>query len=546
MELTLYKTLLGRFLWAALFSILVLLSSCTASRTDMRSLVSTDTLVYFESNDLSQVLKLITENEKFRKDTAVVPDLSALEGLQIAISVTGFDTSENQVTEEQSILNLRPKFVAVAETNGWSWHVEALVDGALSNFIRRVYGGDVKVDRESKTGSEWYIWTANDGRRSFAAAVGSKVYFGNDRGSIEKAISASRGESGSLLENKHLESAYAKSRDKLAFGFVSEEGIKKISDVFGISVAVEQTEDENSRGFISRILPQILNNSIKELVWTAEKTENGVEDTIFIKTSPEASAILSETIATRGAGKNEPYDLLPAETKSVTRYDLRNPQVAFRSILLVTAKSVSETDARLISAFSGALLEPYGISKAEEFLSGVDSQIITAQLDDVGDNSLAIVEIKDREKVRSAVSKELDLSGDARKVGNADLWQSEDEDLAAAELGRIFVLGNIDAVFKAIASWNRRKISPQDSAHDFTKGRLFGMLAKSNAAAATFGRGNEDVGRLVRVLGEPKDQREQSFSNTLVETRFTASGIERRSVSDFGFIGTIITQFDGQ
>lgn len=512
----------------------------------MRSLVSAQTLVYLESNDLSQALKLITENDKFKKDSASIPDLSALEDLQVAIAVTGFDTSEKQITEEQSILNLKPKFVAVAETHGWSWQVEGLVEGTLNKFVKRAYGEDVKVERRSKTNSEWYIWTAKDGRRSFAAIAGTKVYFGNDEDSLEKALSAGRGDSESLLDNKAVDSEYRKSKGKLAFGFVSGEGIKKIGDVFGISVAVEQTEDENSRGLISRILPQILNNSIKEIVWTAEKTENGVEDNIVVKTGRETSAILSETIVSRFSLNEEMFNFLPAETRVATRYDLKNPQVAFRSILLVTAKSVSENDSRLIAAFSNSLLEPYGITNAEEFLSAVDSQIVTAQIDEAGDNSFAVLGIKDLEKIKSAISKELDLNAEFKQVGDAKLWSSSDEDLAAAEIGKVLILGNIDAVSKAVAIWYRRKMSPIEAENDFTKGKLFDLLRKSNAVSVTFGRGNEDIGRLVSVLGEPKKNGKPSFSNTLVETRFTKSGIERKSTSEFGFIGTIIAQFEDQ
>ncbi|MCB1025688.1 MAG: hypothetical protein KDB79_14925 [Acidobacteria bacterium] len=521
-------------------------TSCGSSPSDMRSLVSSDTLIYLESNDLSKTLKLITENKEFVKASASVPDISAIEGIQFAVAITGFNTSENQVTDDRSILNLKPEFVAVAETHLWSWQVRNLVEGALAGFVKRTYGGNVKLEKRSMSSSERYIWTAEDGRKSFAAITGARVYFGNSEEALERSLAAGRGDSESLLSNKALELEYVRSKGKLAFGFISREAIKKIAGVFGVSVAIEKTEDENARGFISRILPQILNNTAEEILWTAEANDEGVTDNVFVKMTPDTSAILNETIVSSNTKSDGIYGFLPPETRQITRYDLKDPRVAFRSVLLVAGKNVSEPDAKLIAAFSNSLLQPYGVTDSENFLSAVGQQLLTAQLDEDGDNSFAVVTIRDLEKIRSAVSGELDLNSGFEQRGAAKLWRSKDGDLAAAEIDNFFILGNVEAVSKAISAWSGRKISPQEAEKDFTKGKIFGILRKSEASSATFGRGDENVGRLVKVFGEVKKNEEPGFSNTLVETRVTRTGIERRYTSAFGFIGTIVSQFESQ
>jgi hypothetical protein len=253
---------------------------------------------------------------------------------------------------------------------------------------------------------------------------------------------------------------------------------------------------------------------------------------------------LGETVGTGPIEGNDALEMVPPNVHTVTRYNLKNPQVAFRSILLVTAQNVSSVDARLIAAFSNSLLDPYGVTNAEGFLSAIGSEIVTVQLAPDGDESIAISTIKDFEKLRPTVAPLIDFSNSPESSGNAKMWKSKDSDFAAAIIDKYLILGDTASVVKTIAFSNRRKVSQAESRDDSKKARFFEEMKRSDAVSSTFGVDTEIVGRLIQVFGETNGRNRSDLLPTLTETRFTREGIERRYLSEFGFIGTIVGQFE--
>jgi len=519
-------------------------SSCGSEAVDLRSLAPKDAIIYLETNDLGKTLQALTESEAFKQNSESALDFSAVEGFQIAIAVTGFETSEKQVTQQQSVLNFKPKFVAIAETNAWSWQIDALVNGVLNNFFRKIYGEDVRMDVETKNELDWFSWSSTDGRKTFAVVSGSQIFLGNDEESIKKCLSAKRGESESLLENETLSLAYQNKRGDLAFGFIGNEGVKQIADLAGVLVAVRQTEDENVRGFISRILPQMLKNTTKEITWTANKIEKGIEDTLFIRTEKKVSDVFSETIVTADKDASKLYERLPLETVSLTRYNLKNPQIAYRSFLLLSEKSTDPLSGKLIAAFSNSLLEPYGVSDAETFLSAVDSNIISAQIDSEGEKSIVLAKITNEDELKKSITKGIDFAAKPLERGGGKIWTSKAGDLALAIFGDLIVMGDSEGVTKSMESYTMRNISPLDGSRDLTKSPPFNSIRISKTVSSTLYKDFGRVEKMVKVLGKSKGDRVKETSRVVIKTRFDKSGIERNYVSDFGFIGTLIEQFD--
>lgn len=506
-------------------------SFCGTTEVDMRTLAPKDTIIYLETNNLGKTLDALTESKSFKENSASKFDFSVVNGMQVAVAISGFETSENQVTDAQSVLSFKPKFTAIAETHAWSWQVNSLVENNLNDFIRRTYGSDTKLERKSVNDTERFIWTAGDGRKTFAVISDSQVFFGNDEESINKCLSAKRGESESLLRNENLSLIYEKAKGKLAFGFISNAGIKQIADLVGVTVAVGQAEDADARGFISGILPQILNKTTQEITWTAEKIGQGIEDEIFIKTENETSKILSETLVSANKNSAEILKFIPPEISSVTRYNLKNPQIAFRSLLLTTAKNTDSVNAKIISAFSNSLLASYGIADAEGFLSAIDSEIITARLND--EERFAVVKVRDFEKLKQTIVEEIDF-GKEPQISEKDvkLWISEDENLAVGLIGNYFVIGDLESVRKSIN--NKTSINSA----------LFTNFKQSTAVASTLEKDFETAEKITEILGKPK--KNQTFTNyILTQTRFNKQGIVRKYISDYGFLGTIIEQFGG-
>ncbi len=512
-------------------------SFCTKTDIVLRSLAPKDTIIYLETNDLGKTLDALTENNSFKELSSENPDFSGFSGIQVAVAVTGFETRENQVTDQQSVLNFKPKFTAIAETHGWSWQVASLVENNLNNFVRKNYGSDAKLERKSVNDTERFVWTANDGRKTFAVISGTQVFFGNDEESLNKCLLAKRGEAENLLKNESLSFEYEKAQGKLAFGFVSKEGIRQIADLVGVTVAVGQSEDENARGFISGILPQILNKSVKEITWTANKSAKGIEDEIFIRTEKEVSDILSETLVSSNTNADEIYKFLPPETFSATVYNLKNPQIAFRSLLLTTAKQTDAVNGKIIAAFSNSLLGSYGIADAEGFLSAVESSILTARLDENGDKKFSIVKVKDFEKIKQTIVEDIDFSKEPVTIGkDGKLWNAENEDLAVVLVENFLIIGDKESVKTSVNGKTSVEISPS---------ALFSQLKENKSVAATFTKDTETAVNMANVFGKTKENQKITSYN-LTQTNFNKQGIERKYISDFGFLGTIVEQFDGK
>ena len=507
---------------------------------DMRRFAPKSALVYLEVNDLGKTLQTIAENEKFKKSSQGGLYFSVVDGLQIGVVITGFETDETRVTNDQSILNLKPQFVAIAETHAWNWQINSLLDNGVNNFVRRVYGEGVRLEKTKRSSETWYMWTAQDGRKTYAVISDTQIFFGNDEDSISKCLLAKSGKIEDLRKNENLSVELEKAKGSMAFGFVSNEGVKKIADVVGISAAVNNSEDENARGFISHVLPQILNKTTKEIVWVARKIEEGIEDKITIKTERDVSGVLSETLAIEKPGKSDVYSFLPPEAFSVTRYNLKSPQIAFRSLLLIVAKSTDPITRKVLGAFSNSILEPYGVSDAETFLSAIGSEILTAQVDGDGEKSLAIVKVKNLMEIRKSISGEIDFKTPPKKQNNAEIWESDDKSLSVALVGEILILGDSKSVYASLLAKEKRGTTKTQNS------QLFGKLRQSQATASTFTKDIETSQIIAELFGKSKLSPKDGVSYSLTTTSFNKRGIERISISEFGLIGTILKQFDSE
>ncbi len=502
------------------------LSACRSpQKTDLHKFVPIETLVYLETNDVADALETLTAGQAFQTLAANKPDFSALKNIQTAIAVTGFET-----TEENSALNLKPQFVAVIETHAWHWQAVSLAENQLDKFVRKTFGDTAKVEKNDKNDGVFYIWTANDNRQVFAFVRNSLIYFGNHAAAIEKCAAVSKGETESLAENEFFSRAYT--RDTLAFGYVSTDGIRKIADLAGVSVAVNAAESDDGKSFIAKVLPQILQNTTEEIVWTANRSERGIEDVFAVRLKPEVNPDLKEILPSNAESKINFIEFLPSDVFSATRYNLENPLIAWRGLLLLTTQNTDALSGSVLMKFSDNLLEPYGISQAETFLSSVDSPVMTAHFDAENDKSVSIAAVRDYEKLKTSISKEIDFKSPPEKQFGAEIWFSGDKILAAAFIENTIVLGDTESVLICL-----RVKEITDSK---VKNPAFQGFVKSRNLAATFGKDVDSAAKIVKVLGNAKDENRQLATFFTTETRLTENGFERVTVSDFGLIGAIL------
>ncbi len=277
------------------FALNIFLSSCATKPTDMRSLVPAETLVYLETNDLAAALQPIVDSKPFTEVAKRKPDLSALKGVQLAVAVTGFETSEEKVNDEQSVGRIQPRFVAVADTHAWNYQAVAFAEQKLGSFVEDIYDSEPKLEKSDKHGGKYFVWTATDGRKAYALVIDNLIYFGNDESAIDKALAVRRGEADSITKINKIQPADAQT---LASGYVSTDGVAQIAALIGVKFASESKEDSELQTAIVDVLPQLIRSSITDISWSAAKSEQGMEDKFVVEIPPikseKADEILSE------------------------------------------------------------------------------------------------------------------------------------------------------------------------------------------------------------------------------------------------------------
>jgi len=288
-----YSTLRRPYLFTLSVLICVypwLMSSCGSKPTDLRTLVPADTLVYLETNDLGAALK--PSMDKPSEDVKVSrPDLSSVQGVQLAIAITGIETSEQKLNDEQSNAQLKPKFVAVADTHAWHFQAVRFAEEKLGAFVEKIYGSKPSLDEPEHDDGRDMTWTAADGRKAYAFVIGSIVYFSNDRESLDKALAVRNG-AASLASNSKVQTAPP---DAIASGYASSQGIAEIADLAGLKVATSAGDDPQVQSAVAAILPQLIREMVKDAAWTEKKSDGGVTDIYQIGLTDNVAAALKDT-----------------------------------------------------------------------------------------------------------------------------------------------------------------------------------------------------------------------------------------------------------
>ena len=517
------------FIYFLLFS-LCLSAACGSKPTDPRTTIPADSLIYLEAADLGKVIDAVTSNASFQQASKTKPDTAALRGIKVSVAVTGFQASEEALSGENVVMNFRPRFVAVAETNLWNYQALRFADEKLGEFINDVYGGEVELATVEKHGGTYFTWTSRDGRKAYALVRGSVIFFGNDETAIENCVAVmNNGES--IAKNPAVSALPPTS---LASGYISSEGIAQAANIAGVSFAMGAAEEGEVKSFIARVLPEVVRNSVTDATWVSNLSENGrIEDRFTFTLAADTAKVLGETIVPAGESGADLSRFVPPEFVSTTRYSLKDAQIAWRSAVLTARTKTDQVSGGLLTAFSSSLFEPYGIEEPELFLSSVGSALQTVRFDSDGEESAVIAAIRDLDRLKQSAARELNFAKPPAKFENADIWRSEDNELAAAVLdGRIIIIGENGSVEKCLAAYRAGQ----------TGRAADRQIPTSDAAVVTIGTDTDADARLVKAMGEPKEGHAALTQTYITETRFNQKGIERRTTSDFGLIGTLLAQ----
>ncbi|MBK8466336.1 MAG: hypothetical protein IPL32_10940 [Chloracidobacterium sp.] len=530
------------------FALILLSLSCSTKPTDMRTLVPADSLVYLEANDLAHALQPIIDSRPFSEVAKSKPDFSALKGVQLAIAVSGFETSEEKVNDEQSIGRVQPRFVAIADTHAFNFQAVGFAEQKLGSFVAKLYDSEPALEKSEKNGGKYFTWTATDKRKAYALVIDSLIYFGNDKSAIEKCLAVKRGETDSIIKTGKIKPA---DQQTLASGYVSPDGIAQIANIIGLKFASETSEDSEVQSAIAGILPKLLRNSITEISWTATKQEQGigVVDRYIVSMPPDIAGLLNETIASKSTVDifNSGLIFVPDVAESVTIYNLENARVAWRSLLLTAQKQVDPIGQKIISEFSGVFLEPYGIKDPEGFLDSITGTVTSVRFRGADENRVLIAAVNPfQDHLLSTIQDHLlstiNPNQKTTDPSGTDIFLSADDNLAAVFLDNKIMIGDHESVFTCLAE--KKNPSPKT---------LFSVVfpnhfTMSAATATTVGKDNDSASEIAAVLSTAQsveaNQNIEAKGLTIytTETRFTKTGIERKTVSAFGLIGSIIAQ----
>ncbi len=503
--------------------------SCGSQPTDLRLLVPADTIVYLETNDLAAALQPIIDSKPFAQAARSKPDFSALNGVQLAVAVTGFNTTEEKLTDEYSVGRIQPNFVAIADTHAWNWQAVAFAEQKLGSFVANIYHSEPTAEKYDKNGGKYFTWTAEDGRKAHAFVSGSLIFFGNDEKAIEKCLAVKRGEAESIAKTVRPYDPAT-----LASGYVSTDGVAQMAALAGLSIASLTSDNEEVQKAVAVILPQLIRGTVKDISWAATRHAQGYEDRFTFGGTNETSMILSETFASTARIDAEMFQFVPNTAVSVTLYNLDKPNIAWRSLLLTSQTKVDSFGAMMIGEFSNAFAEPYGVIDAELFLSGVGSNIVTLRTDPEGDMPALIALITNDEAVRRSLAP--DLKPDNSISSSIGFEVLRDGDTMTVFAGKFVITGDSEAVTAAILSRSARTNLSSATVELFRPGNSASSLSFASGQAAL----------IADLFSEKRTDEPMIQTFAITETRFSRTGIERRTVSEFGFVGWLATQLTAE
>lgn len=468
----------------------------------------------------------------FKQAAKTDPDLSMLKGVSVAIAVTGFETSEERLTGDDSVGRVQPRFVAIADTKAWNSTAVAFAERGLGSFVADVYRTEPTLEKTEKHGGKYFKWSAKDGRKAFALVIDSLVFFSNDETGIDKCVAVKRGEADSIAKSGKLPQRVPNS---LASGYISTDGVAQIAALAGMSFASQSSDDEEVQSAVAGLLPQLIRGTVTDIAWNASQSQQGYEDTLLFGVNAETGPVLAEVFAPTANVNADLFQYAWNKAPAITLYNLEKPNVAWRGLLLTARSKVDAFGSQMIGEFSNAFAEPYGIADAELFLFGVGPNIVTLRTDAEGEKVALIAVVNNAEAVRRSLLKDFKPDKPASDVLGFEVFK--DEETMAVFAGNIIVIGDpeaVDACIKSRAGGTNLAAAPA-LASQFRPG----------SSAVTLSTETDQAAAVADLLSE-KNTESKVATIAATETRFTRTAIERRTTSDLGLIGWLVEKISAE
>jgi hypothetical protein len=466
-----------------------LLSSCKTEQIKLRSLAPQNTLIYLETNDLGNTLNALTNSDSWKTLAVGKPNIAVANGVQAAIAITGFETTSNDIS-----LDVKPKFVVILDTNSY----ETTTISAVEQIVSTALSG-AKPTRNQIEGTTFLYWKSKDNRNLTAAISGNIAFIGNNEATITEFLSVKAGTSPNLLDNETL--GELSNQKPLAFGLVTKKGAVEIGNILSVRFSIDASDEAIVRSLITKILPNLVEQSVEEVTWVANSKSGKIEDVFQLKLKPEFANNLLTSFekSERNELKTEPS--LPPNINLATTYNFKSSTIAFQGFVRLLASQTNELDGNVIGKFSNVLLESYGIRDNEAFFEAIEGKIVTAQIGNDADDTIIIANVRDEKKLRTSVNLR--------------------DEISLVISGKKAIIGDKDVVEKYLL------MPPND------------FLTHSNSAFSTVFDETQTTKQIVDFFSKTDETLTPNRKISITNTNAKRFGLERIRVSEFGLFGDI-------
>ncbi len=405
-------------------------------------------------------------------------------------------------------------------------------------------------------GTEFITWSSPSGeRRIIASVIETVAVIGNDEQAVRTCLAVRRGEHQNLAGDAQIEAMRERvaGQGALAFGYVSPTGAARLLEVAATVYAGRISDDPRAQSAAAATLPQLASKVLGSVGWSARMTGGIVEDRYFFSLPNGVAARLRDPLIPPDNINIGASEFLPADTYSISRYNVRDPAAAWRGLNGAIISQLDTLGAFLVSQFMEVTLKPYGIDQPDAFLRAVGSEIVTARLDDAGASTVTIVEARDEKTLRELVVRRLGAGIKTEHVGEALMLVSADEERGAAS----FIAGRL--VMGATASV-RRCLEARTKSETLSRALAFKEAARlaamnSPASVLTYTDDKASARSLIIAIASQRGAsvqpfKEAEFEHSLSQTPYAVSatrlaegGFEKTTRSSFGQFGALAAQF---
>jgi hypothetical protein len=530
------------------------------SSVDMASYAPADSLVYVEFNNPISVASAIQNSDVWQaaapitQSQATSPNrmvtaagragIGPLEAVlfartQIALVVIGMNTSEQEDT-----LKVRPEVALIAETHTSKWRTKPAVVDAVKKLADFAFGASMCSERSAD--AEYIECSVAGGERKIVGAVdGTLVVIGNSDNAVRSCLEVRRGARPSLQTDAELLKVRSNvtAEKTLGFGYISPANSAKLFAWVAPLLMGQAPGDLQ----LEQLLAVSAGKVLRGVAWTANSTEDGIEDRFLFSLEPGVVSRLQPAFETAERDENF-WKLVPEGFQSLTIYRNKAPATAWSSLDSAVAFKLDTLPAVLFGSLLRSSLSVYGISDPKQVLPTLSPPLLTLKPSAGAEGSILVARVNDETKLRALLAEEV-FKGDGGEILQGIHYDPDPKkEFSAVFADGYVLLGKTENVRSGLEALRKSHAAQVEQRNSLKESAL-----ESSAPIVTYAndeaRVNNFISTLLKLQGRQLSSDEfTNLQNTLrrfgfssTETRLNAFGIERTTRSAFGQFGTFIS-----